>query len=83
MANFQPTPPKRVANSSLPVTLLPTRARGSYLWDADAVWLVVERGSVVIHISNLDVHLARDHLARERWDLALPHAPASPLPSPG
>lgn len=38
---------------------------GSYLRDADTVGLVVKCGCVVIHVSDLDVHLPCDHLARE------------------
>lgn len=38
---------------------------GSYLRDADTVGLVVKCGCIVIHVSNLDVHLPCDHLARE------------------
>lgn len=57
---------------------------GSYLGDAHTVWLVVERGCVIVHISNLDIHLPSDHLGREVQGstLSLPLASSHPC-SPG
>lgn len=43
----------------------PTRdLEGAHLRDSDAVGLVVERGRVVVHIPDLDIHLPCDHLRR-------------------
>lgn len=53
---------------------------GPYLRDAHTVGLVVERGGVVIHISNLDIHLPRDHLERDVPGSTLP-LPLGPLPT--
>lgn len=60
--------PARVENSRGPRTIThhPTHdLQGAYFRDAHAVGLVVERGRVVIHVSNLDIHLPRDHLGRK------------------
>lgn len=43
----------------------------SYLRDAHTIRLVVERRCVVVHISNLDIHLPCDHLGRDVQGSAL------------
>ena len=44
---------------------------GPYLRDADTVGLIMKRGRVVIHVPDLDVHLPRDHLARQEWGASI------------
>lgn len=69
----------------VPVTVTPSLhpthdLEGSYLRDAHAVGLVMECGCVVVHISNLDVHLPCDHLERNVQGSTLLLLPSGLLP---
>ena len=67
----QHQPPPRWPQSSRPPMSLKCDPGGPYLRDADTVGLIMKRGRVVIHVPDLDVHLPRDHLARQEWGASI------------